>query len=104
MKRATRARCRRVKLFRPWIILGTILMIEIFLLWAADTAHAQESPSVGMTIESTIIIPQTGEIIVSGTITCSEQGEEFLNIAIRQPVGRKDSISGSVTRTDFPCD
>jgi hypothetical protein len=49
-------------------------MIGIFLLWAADTAHAQESPSVGMTVESTTIIPQTGEVIVSGTISCSEQG------------------------------
>lgn len=104
MKIASGARCRRVKIFRPYIILGTILMIGTFLVWAANTAHAQDSPSVGMTIESTTIIPQTGEVIVSGTITCSEQVVNFLNIAVRQPIGRRDSISGSVTRTDVPCD
>lgn len=104
MKIASGARCRRVKLFRPWIILGTIPMIGIFLLWAADTAHAQEIPSIGMIIESTTIVPRTGEVIVSGTITCSEQGAEFLNISVRQPIGREDSISGSITRTDLPCD
>lgn len=27
-----------------------------------------------------------------------------MNITIRQPIGRRDSITGSITRTDFPCD
>ena len=107
MRISSGARNRRMKLFKPYITLGTALMIGIFLLLPADTAHAQESLQTDMTIESTTIIPQTGEVIVSGTLSCSEPSTVVLNhvsVEVRQPIGRLMSIQGFLEGTNFQCD
>ena len=91
-----------LKSFKSWIFLDTILMIGIFLLLPVDTAHAQESLEVEVTVES-MVVPQTGEVIVSGTVTCSEPTTGSLVIVVSQPVGRLKSISGE-SSTNVACD
>jgi hypothetical protein len=78
-------------------------MIGVFLLLQANTAHAQESLQVDMTIESATVNPRTGEVIFSGTVTCSEPATAFVNISVNQPVGRLTSIQG-FANTSLPCD
>lgn len=92
-----------MKSFRSWIILGAMPMIGIFFLLPANTAHAQVGLEVDMTIESAAVIPRTGEVIISGTVTCSEPATAFVNVSVSQPVGRLTSIQG-FANTSLPCD
>jgi len=58
---------------------------------------------VDLTIESATVNPRTGEVIISGTVTCSEPATAFVNISVTQPVGRLKSVQG-FANTSLPCD
>jgi hypothetical protein len=89
-----RAKSRRMKSFKSRFF-SAILMVGIFLLLPMDTAHAQESFTVEMTVESTTVNSQTGQVIVIGTVTCSVPAVGFVGVDVTQPVGRQGSISGA---------
>ena len=77
-----------------WIVLSSLLMTGMFLVLPIETASAQESIDIEVTQDSATVDPRTGEVTISGTVTCSAPLEAQVYGGVNQPVGRTDSVEG----------
>jgi hypothetical protein len=85
------------------------LSAGVFSLLPIEAAHAQkgggegEGVVVNVTQESATVDSQTGEVTISGTVTCSGAAEAQVYVNVTQPIGRKDAVQGS-NYALVPCD
>lgn len=76
------------------LFVGAALSAAISLLLSSETAHAQ-SFVIDLTVESATVEQQTGEVIVTGTVSCSQPTLlSFVRAEVRQAVGRKSGVQG----------
>jgi hypothetical protein len=78
--------------------------IGVLALLPIETSHAQESFEFDMTLDSTTVDPRTGEVTISGTVTCSEAANGWGWASISQPIGREGGVQGSSNYLYFYCD
>jgi hypothetical protein len=89
---------------RAMILLGVALSTGVSLL-PIQTAQAQAAPlQLEATVQSTTVDPQTGEVIVSGTVTCSEPADASIYVSVNQPLGRGNSLEGFNYAPQVRCD
>ena len=88
---------------RTWILLTSVLSIGSFPLLPIQAAQAQEAFQIDVTQESATVDPQTGQVTISGTVTCSEPADAQVYVTVMQPIGRGNGISGS-SYTPVRCD
>lgn len=88
---------------RTWILFSAVLSAGVFSLMPIETAHAQEGIAVGVTQDSAIVDAQTGQVTVSGTVTCSGAAEAQVYVNLTQPIGREGAVQGS-SYALVPCD
>jgi len=84
-----------VKTKRTWILLSTVLSIGSFPLLPIQIAQAQEAFQLDVTQESATVDPQTGQVTISGTVTCSEPADAQVYVTVTQPIGRDKGVAGS---------
>jgi hypothetical protein len=70
------------------------LSIVVFYLLPIGTAHAQAVFDAEVTQETSTVNPQTGQVIITGTLTCSEPTEAEVYIKVTQPIGREGAVEG----------
>jgi hypothetical protein len=70
------------------------LSTVVFCLLPIGTAHAQAIFDAEITAETSTVNPQTGQVIITGTLTCSEPTEAEVYIMITQPIGREGAVEG----------
>ncbi len=91
--------------------LSSLLILLLLLSGAIATparAQAQEI-TVDLVITSTTVDPHTGDVTVTGSVTCSEAATGFVTVELTQQVGRLSTVRGSgatevncgPTRTSF---
>lgn len=88
---------------KSWILIGVVLT-TFFALAPIETAHAQSSFQIDLSFESATVAPQTGEVRVEGTVTCSEPALIQVGVGVRQAVGRKDGVQGFNYSDAVECD
>jgi hypothetical protein len=78
---------------------ATFLIVGLLLAGLAVAVAPLAAQTTGFTLDITVTgataDPKTGELIVQGTVTCSEAASYSLGVAVRQYVGRNTAISGS---------
>jgi hypothetical protein len=87
---------------RTWILFSAALSAGAFSLLPTQVAHAQEGIAVDVTQESATVNPQTGEVTVSGTVTCTGATEAQVSVNVTQPIGREGAVQGG-GYTSVPC-
>lgn len=91
-----------MKSARTWILFSAALSAGAFSLLPIQAAHAQEGVSVSVTQESATVDPQTGQVTVSGTVTCTGATEAQVSVNVTQPIGREGAIQGG-NYASVPC-
>jgi hypothetical protein len=84
----------KVKSNRTWILLSTVLSIGGLPLLPIQTAQAQEAFQIDVTQDSATV-DQSGQVTISGTVTCSEPADAQVYVTVTQPIGRDKGIAGS---------
>jgi len=69
-------------------LLATMLVMLGLLTLGVAPVVAQEELTVVVTFDQATVDPQTGEVTLSGTITCSEPAQVEVFGELRQEVGR----------------
>jgi hypothetical protein len=77
-------------------LLATMLVMLGLLTLGVAPAVAQEELTVEVTFDQTTVDPRTGEVTLSGTITCSEPALVDVFGELRQQVGRIFTVRGFV--------
>jgi hypothetical protein len=86
--------------------LSSLLILLLLLSGAIATparAQAQEI-TVDLVITSTTVDPHTGDVTVTGSVTCSEAATGFVTVELTQRVGRGSGateVNCGPTRTSF---
>jgi predicted amidohydrolase len=92
-----------MQLPRTWIVFSAALSAGALSLLPIGIANAQEAVTVDVTQESATVEPQTGEVTVSGIVTCSGATEAQVYANVTQPVGREGAVNGG-NYALVPCD
>jgi hypothetical protein len=87
---------------RTWIFLSAVLSAGTLSLLPIEAAHAQkgegegegEGIAIDVTQESATVNTQTGEVTISGTVTCSGAADAYINVSLMQPIGREKGVEG----------
>ncbi len=84
-------------MFKGKVPLGAgLLALGMLLGTTAAPVAAQETEMFsGFTITSATVDPRTGEIVVSGTVTCARTGLFFVGVSMRQQAGRVPIYGGA---------
>jgi hypothetical protein len=75
-------------------LLATMLMMLGLLTLGVTPVAAQEELTVDVTFDQATVDPRTGEVTLSGTITCSEPAVVDVFGELRQQVGRIFTVRG----------
>lgn len=81
------------RLFQGVVLLMGLLVLSIAL--AAAPTLAQTPFTLDLTITGTTVDSQTGQVTITGTVTCTEPSSYNVSIRATQYVGRTTAISGS---------
>jgi hypothetical protein len=88
------------RLFQGIVLLMGLLVLAVAL--AASPVFAQEPFTLDVTITNATVNSQTGQVTISGTVTCTEPAAYSLSLGVTQYVGRTNVITGS-TYTSGTC-
>lgn len=80
------------RLFQGVVLLVGLLVLSIAL--AAAPTIAQEPFTLDVTITDTTVNNQTGQVTISGIVTCTEPASYSLSLNATQYVGRTNAITG----------
>jgi hypothetical protein len=75
-------------------LLATMLVMLGLLTLGVTPAVAQQELTVDVTIDQATVDPRTGEVTLSGTVTCSEPALVDIFGELRQQVGRIFTVRG----------
>ena len=92
---------------KSFIFIGAVLSAFSSLL-PITTAHAQEPApeptfDINLSIDSATVDNKTGQVIVTGTVSCSEPALIYLGVEVTQAVGRKAGVEGSNWADSVEC-
>jgi hypothetical protein len=95
---------------KSFIFIGAVLSAFSPLLPIA-TAHAQKPApepepttfGIDVSIDSATVDNKTGQVIVTGTVFCSEPALIYLGVEVTQAVGRKDGVEGGNWANSVEC-
>lgn len=85
------------RLFQGVVLLMGLLVLAVAL--AASPTVAQEPFTLDVTITDATVNNQTGQVTISGTVTCTQAASYSLSLGVTQYVGRTNAITGSTYLT-----
>lgn len=81
------------RLFQGVVLLMGLLVLAVAL--AASPTIAQEPFTLDVTITDATVNVQTGQVTITGTVTCTQPASYSLSVGVTQYVGRTNAITGS---------
>jgi hypothetical protein len=83
-----------------WVLFGAVIATG---LGSVGTARAQQAFDLQVALTSTTVTPQTGEVTVSGTATCTSATTGWIYVSVNEPIGITQSVQSSAYQS-LRCD